>query len=100
MAGHMLYKANIFIAKWTIPKCRNIAVKILRGWYEVTGVKCAQKLKATEVSVLHQARVSKIKIIIFIAMMEYVIIDFLIIFLETISWNKSKILFMIKISGG
>jgi hypothetical protein len=64
----------------------------------VTGVKCAQKLNATEVSVLHHARVSKIKIIIFIAMIEYVIIDSLKIFLEIISRTESKILFMINIS--
>jgi hypothetical protein len=61
-------------------------------------VKCAQKLNATEVLVLPHARVSKMKIIIFIAIMEYVTIDSLKIFLEIILWTKNKILFMIKIS--
>jgi len=80
MVGHKLCKANIFIAKWINPKCRNIAVKSLHGCKLMAGVKHAQKLNATKLSVLHQASVSSRKIMTFIAMIEYVIAYFLYMF--------------------
>ena len=86
------------MARWTTPKCRNIAVKSLRGWYGMMGVYCAQKLKATSVLVLPQAKVSNKKTMIFIAMIEYVIIDSLMMFFGIISFVRNKVLFMIKIS--
>lgn len=65
------------MAKWITPKCKNIEEKSLRGCDAIAGVKCAQKLKATRLFVLHPDNSSMMKIMIFIAIIEYVIMQFL-----------------------